>query len=417
MPDTENKNKVQCEDEIDLYPYWLAIRKRWKMIFALALIAALGAFAATRYLPKVYRINALISLGRVEIGDTVQPLATLEDINQMISSGNLLKKIVAACKLDVTKVGPALEKDLSAEAKSNSEYVFLKYETAEPDKGIAILNALIREIQDTYNPHMENGRQVKDSEINQLQEDITDIRSQQNKIEVNNKQLTEEIKQKNNLAKAKAQTLESRKASILIQIKDFKSRIQTLEDTKRQLTQMPAVPELSKFSLTEGKSEQTIADKTDSLIATLLIANNLQQNIAVMNLNREKRAEYDIAIRDAHKEIDQLKFDLTMIESLAQESALQMESEISKLQATIQENELEMNKSMPAKIAGINNNIQSLKIKKAMIQGIEVIAQPDYFNIPIQSKREMIVAISTLLALFVGICIAINSNQNFQTKK
>ena len=63
--DNDKINITRNDDEIDLYPYWLAIRKRWKMIFTFVLIAVIVAGVATRYLPKVYRVNALISLGRV----------------------------------------------------------------------------------------------------------------------------------------------------------------------------------------------------------------------------------------------------------------------------------------------------------------------------------------------------------------
>jgi hypothetical protein len=417
MPDTKNEYGIQGEDEIDLYPYWLAIRRRWKMIFILVLMAVVGAGVATRYMSKVYRVNAIISLGRIETGDRIKPLATLDDINQMMLSGNLLKKIAGVCNLDETKIGPALEKGLSAEAKPNSEYVFLKYETAEPDQGVAILNALIAAIQNTYNPRTENYRRAKDSEINLLEGEIADIQFQQGKIELKNQQLKKAIEQKTTIANINKQTLEAQKASILAQIKNYEDRIQGLEETKSQLIQAAAVTESPKPADIEDKTKPSQVNNNESLITALWMANIQQQNIEAKNQSREKRWEYDLAISDGRKEIHQLKIDLATVEGQIGESALQTAAEIDELQATIQANELEIEKSIPAKIAKVKNGMQSVEIQKAMIEGIEVISEPDYFNIPIQPKRKMIVGIAAFAAFFVGICLAIASNQNKPVQK
>jgi DNA repair exonuclease SbcCD ATPase subunit len=417
MPDTIHNSNFHDEDEIDLYPYFLAIRKRWKMIFILVLIAVLGAYIATGYLPKVYRVNALISLGRVELGDRIQPVATIDDINQFISSGNLLKKIAAACKLDADRVGSTLEKGLSAEAKANSEYVFLKYDTAQPEQGLTILNALITEIQKKYNPRTENYRLAKDSEIDRLQEEIVNIQSQQNIIELTNKQITKKIEQKNKIAEINKQTLETQKAAILTQIRNCEDKIQILEETQSELAQVTTAPSSYKPAAMEGETNNAKADKIDNLITALLVANNIQQNIAAMNQSRQKRLEYDLAIRDARKEIEQLKSELAKIDGQIIASAMQTATEIDELETMIEKNELEMKKNIPAKIATVKHNMQRLKIQKSMIEGIEVIAEPDYLNDPIQSKRKMIMVISAFMAIFVGICMAIVMNQNVPTQK
>jgi hypothetical protein len=406
MSDTENKNITRNDEEIDLYPYWLAIRNRWKMIAGLVLIAVVGAGVATRYLPKVYRVNALISLGRVEMSGRTQPLATLDDINQMMGSGNLLKKITTACHLDETQVGAALEKGLSAEAKKDSEYVFLKYDTAKPDEGIAILNALITEIQNSYNPRTENYRKAKDSEINKLKEDIAAVEFQRSKMEVKIKQLLTQIDQRKRLAQISTQTLESQKASILAQIKNYEDRIRALTSAKAQMGSMTATLEQNTQDLLKGKSAFAQASTGEGLLASLLFSNNLQQNITAMNLSKEKLTEYDMDMSDARKEIDLLKIEQAVVEGQIKETVVQTEFEIGKLQIAVRENELEMEKSIPAEIAKVTNGMQSLEIQKSMIEGITVVADPDYFNIPIKSKKNVIISTAILLSFLTGIILA-----------
>ncbi|NLE30313.1 MAG: hypothetical protein GX629_11660, partial [Phycisphaerae bacterium] len=192
MPDTKNEYGIQGEDEIDLYPYWMAIKKRWLMIVFLTLAGVAGGYIATRYMTRIYRANALISLGRIESGGRVATVASLADINQMIESGSLQKKIAESFKAKYpqeTISGSALRNNLSAQASDKSEYIALKFDFANPELGVRVLNKFIQELQNTFDRRTENARKSVAAEIARKKNEIGNIEFQKGKLELKLKQL------------------------------------------------------------------------------------------------------------------------------------------------------------------------------------------------------------------------------------
>jgi hypothetical protein len=167
----------------------------------------------------------------------------------------------------------------------------------------------------------------------------------------------------------------------------------------------------------KGKSELTQASTGEGLLASVLFSNNLQQNIYSLSLNKQKINEYDMLANDARKEIDLLKIDLAITDGKIKETALLSETEIDKLRAMLNESKLELEKSLPAEIEKILNDIQVFEARKDMIEGIEVIAEADYFNQPIKPKATMIIAISGFVVFFASIFLVSAINWSQQNQK
>jgi hypothetical protein len=406
MADSEKKNVIN-DDEIDLSVYWQAIVRRWKLISVLVLASIVVASIAVQYLPKIYRINAIISLGRVD----GKPLANLDDISQMMSSGNLVKKVTTTLHLDERVVGTALESGISAQSKKDSEYVFLEYDTADPNMGIQILDQLISEIQKAYHSRTENYRKSKEAAIDRLKEEITAFEYQKGKAEIKINQLKTQVSQRKQLALINDQTLKKQKVGIADQIKNYQQRIAAITDAKNQLNSLSSTLEQNTQDLLKGKTVFAQTTTGEGVLASLLFSNNLQQNITAMNQNKGQLADYDMAINDARKAMDNLTVEQAIVDGAIKKIQLQAEMEIDKLKSSITETELEIKKSLPSEIGKIKNDIQGLEAAKAMIEDITVIAQPDYLNKPVKPKKRMIVTGSAGLALFFGLILAIAMNR------
>ncbi len=409
MPDTKNEYGIQGEDEIDLYPYWLAIKKRWLMIVFLTLAGVAGAYIATRYMPRIYRANALISLGRIESGGRVSTVANLADINQMIESGSLQKKIAESFKAKYpqeTISGSALRNNLSAQASDKSEYIALKFDFANPELGVQVLNKFIQELQKTFDRRTENARKSVAAEIARKKNEIGNIEFQKGKLELKLKQLEIEIQRKKELTRSAVAVLTNQKAALADQIKNYEQRIGTLAEAKNQLNALTASLEANTNELVKGKSELTQASTGEGLLASVLFSNNLQQNIYSLSLNKQKINEYDMLANDARKEINLLKIELALTEGKIKETTLLNETEIDKFKAMMDENKLELEKSLPAEIEKVQNDIQVLEARKDMIEGIEVIAEADYLGQAIKPKTMMIVAGGGFIAFLFSIFLA-----------
>ena len=75
------------EDELDLYPYILTLLKSWKLIFAIALLAGIGALVFSLLQPRIYSATATI------IGTYQRPVLTLsQDFSTVSSDANVDKK-------------------------------------------------------------------------------------------------------------------------------------------------------------------------------------------------------------------------------------------------------------------------------------------------------------------------------------
>jgi uncharacterized protein involved in exopolysaccharide biosynthesis len=115
--------------------------------------------------------------------------------------------------------------------------------------------------------------------------------------------------------------------------------------------------------------------------------------------------------------IEKLKTQIATSDNEIKNATLNRDIAIKTIQNSLQDVQLEIDKSIPAEIGKVNNDIQGLEIQRERIEGIEVIARPDYFDVPVNTKRTAIIAIATFSAFFAGVCFAFVSNRNSQNQK
>jgi uncharacterized protein involved in exopolysaccharide biosynthesis len=400
------------EDEIDLYPYWMAIKKRWIMIISLVLITVIGAYVFTRHMPRIYRIDALINPGRaIDSDGRPTTVANLADINQMISSGSLQKKIVKpfikSQNSEASFNELSLLNNLTAQTNDRGEYISLNFESSNPEQGIKILKQVILEIQSTFNPRVENFHKLATAEIENKRNGIADIEFQEGKIDLNIKQLKKNIERKKELTQSEIRVLTDQKSAIANKIKTYQQRIESLAQAKKQLNVFADSLEQNTRELMKGKTELSKTSGNDNTLALLLFSNNIQENINSLSRNKAKIYDFEMEANDAQRNIDTLNHKLAETEGKIKKAKLKSDAKIDQINVDIQTRLLDLNKRLPAEIAKIQSDIQGLEARRSMTEEIQVISEPDYINQPIQSKRDATIAIAVLSAFLIGILGAI----------
>lgn len=410
MTDRERSNQPLGEDEIDLYQSWLVIRKSWKLIIILFMVFVAGAAIYSQRLPRVYRVNTIVSLGHVDVDGRATTLANLTDVTQMVNSGSFLKKLIKTLNYDENKYGPEFEKAIEIDAKENSQNVMLRYDTTDPSKAIAILDALIQELQNTYEPRVKSYQASIEAQIARLKEDIRTTEFKSNKTLVKIYRLKAKIEEERSLGKVREKAFLAQKSGLMEQVKDRQEQLKGLESIRAQQT--GAIPEFERNtrSLLEGKSRLTTQPAGEGMITTLLLSNNMQQNIYMVNSLYDQIRRSDFDIGKAKGLIHELTLKAEGFGQKIEETRLQSTMKISELEASVQEAKLEVDQSFPAEIEKIKSEISELESQKATIEGIKVVTPPDYFAVSLKTKRNVLVGVSGIGSLFLGVCLAFAMN-------
>jgi uncharacterized protein involved in exopolysaccharide biosynthesis len=417
MVDRERSNLPLGEDEIDLYQSWLVIRKSWKLIVVLFIVFVAGAAIYSRQLPRVYRVNTIVSLGHVEIDGRATTLANLTDVTQMINSGSFLKKLIKSLNYDEKQYGPEFENAIVIDAKENSQNIMLRYDTADPPKAIAILDVLIRELQNTYQPRVTSYRDSINAKIANLKEDIRTTEFQSNKMLVQIDRFKAKIEEERSLAKVREKAFLAQRAGLMEQIKDRQEQLKELESIKTRQTN--AIPEFERNTrnLLEGKEKLTTQPSGEGMITTLLLSNNMQQNIYLINELYDQIKKSDLDINKAKDSIHEVNLKAETLLQKIEENKIQSNMKISELQASVQGAKLEVDQSFPADIGKIKTEISQLDSQKATIEGIKVVTPPDYFAVSLKTKRNMLIGGSGAASLFVSVCLAFMINWSRENHK
>ncbi|MFA5865488.1 MAG: Wzz/FepE/Etk N-terminal domain-containing protein [Phycisphaerae bacterium] len=401
----ERENQFH-EDEIDLYRYWMIIRKRWKLIFVLFLVSVASSVAVSFYLPKIYRVTATINMGRIEVGDRTVPVINFADIQQIVSSESLLKKILSSLPVDASKKTSDLAFRISVENNTNSENVLLKLDTSDPERGKKVLTRIISEIQEKYNHRAENYRQLKDAEINKLKETINKIQFQDDKIDLSIQRRTQEIEKKEKTAQIDINLLNNEKDNITNQIKYLKEQNKSIEVSRDKLLQILPNMEQNTRQLLKEKNELAKSINKEGIMTSILYASNLQQSINFLTLDYERLKEYEVEINKNKAQAEKLSTQLKNQDEKLKNLLLIRDSDIKSIRRTLQELKGQKEKEIQSEIGKVNTDIAGLQARKNMIEDIEIFSPPDYFATPVKSNNKLMVIGAGLISIFVGIFLA-----------
>jgi hypothetical protein len=411
------------EEAIDLYPYWVAVKKRWRSITLFFIITVAITTAITFLMPKVYRVNAIISLGRIGEKDRIGQVANLADIQQIISSGNFTKKIVSSLKMNSDTDIKNITNNLTMESKPDSENVVIKYETAKPDQGIKIIQQVIDEITQKYNHRVNIHQKSKEAEIEKLAETLKTTAFNAEKIDLEISDANNEIQKLTKIFQVNLAVKTNEKASVSEQINRLKERIKTTTVTHDKLVEMSAVLENKMKEPAPEKTKDPGQDQKEKALSSIILSNNQQQqNINLLNVNYDRIKEYEVQINEWQDQTDKLSTKLITLEEQLKGITIESDFSINTAKAKIQNLKLQKEKALPIEIGKINDEIALMRAQKEMIEGIQVIAPPDYLNIPIKPQKRVIVMGAGGLAILIGLFLSLflewlQENRNLESAK
>jgi len=144
------------EQELDLVQYWEVIRKRWTIIVAIPLIAALTSGIISFFILKpVYEAATTLIVGK-KASDTGQQAGQLLDYNVLLANQQLAKTYAAIAKshtveenviksLNLSQTYAELDKNITVDSVKNTEVLEIRVQDRNPARAAQIANAMVRE--------------------------------------------------------------------------------------------------------------------------------------------------------------------------------------------------------------------------------------------------------------------------------
>jgi outer membrane murein-binding lipoprotein Lpp len=395
-------------EEIDLYAYWLALKKRRKLIGAIVVVAVSLAVIGSVALPKTYKVTASITQGRLfwsaDTGTFVD-LASRDDIVDLINKGVLNKKIIASLSLDEKKYARKLNNGIQATASPGGKLIYLTFVTDEPNEGKLILSEFIRILKDTYNSRAENFRAGITADVQKEEQDVKLFEVESETVAVDMQDIERQVEMVKKTTEIGIATKTQERDSSKEQVTYFQEGIAALRATKERLGRTLEMMEKNTHDLLDGKTEFVKTPEAGKEIAYLLFANNLQVNLAAVNSGYELLKACDSDINDYQQKISKLTAQIKTLDEDIKQLNIDKESSLKRLSQDKEKLVLTKNEGLPAKIKQAQSSISRLQLKKEMVEEITPVAVPDYLNLPAESKTKLYIAAATALSMLGAILI------------
>jgi capsular polysaccharide biosynthesis protein len=343
------------DDEIDLYELLAVMKKRYRLILGILLIAIVVTGIVSFVLPPIYKISASIAPGWLELKDDgkIIPLDSAKNIESSIKKGSHTDKIIETLKLPPEEYS---EIAFNTTLEKGSDVIHVYYETKNPEEGIGIVNELLNNIQDYYRMRIETREKKIDKSIQLLQNDI--LMKENQKARIINRKKT--ILSNMQLNKDKMRLLNNTEESLRKQISEVDANTKEIMQQRTDL-------------LKQGK------DVKDT-VSLLLYSNTIQQNISY---------------------IDRLNSQLDE-NQLEQES---VKNHINNMAIGLKNEDIELN-DMDTKISNVTQKIATLNIRKSEIEGVRIVQQPLSSFRPVKPKKTLNMAIAGIASLFFSVFLA-----------
>lgn len=144
------------EQELDLISYWNIIKKRWSIIVAIPLIAALTSGVVSFFLIKpVYQASTTLIVGK-KASDSAQTAGQILDYNVLLANQQLAKtygtiaqsrtvedNVIKDLNLDLTT--EALDKQITVNPVKNTEVLEIQVSNTDPELAAQIANVMAQE--------------------------------------------------------------------------------------------------------------------------------------------------------------------------------------------------------------------------------------------------------------------------------
>ncbi len=403
-----NRENQLYEEEINLYEYWLVIRKHLVLIFSLVLVSMVGVVLWTQTFKKSYAVTTAISLGRIEIDGKVSPVTNLADIQQILNSGSFINHIVSSLKLEEKQYLSSLRDGVEAQAKDNTENVLFTYQTSEPKVGIKIMEKLTEQLQKTYNHRVEFYRKKKDMEIKKLCEKIVGLEAVRDRVNLDIEQGKKDIEKNNNSMQITTNINHNNIQGFTMQVNYLKERINALNvDKKKVLDQCADLEKKLDSNVNPANFSSSPKSGPDTTLSGVLQASYQFQLLNLLTSNYARVQALTKEVDAAQTRILTLNLQLNNLKEALKQATLDNTKANVGIELKIQGLETKKNKEIFSEIQQVKNEEAALKSQQEMIEGITVISTPDYLNIPLKSKRSTYLGLALFASLALGTILAL----------
>jgi uncharacterized protein involved in exopolysaccharide biosynthesis len=368
----EKQNIEIYEDEIDLREIFLTLwRRKWLIAgitFAVVLVTALYSIIH----PKIYEVFMVVEPGIIDVtmDGKYDYLDTADNIKGKIESNSYFPRILKALHLTPDDMDFVFKANIPRNA--NVLVVSSEFQANKTDFGLRVSHQLLSELQNDYAREV---RRKKD----EYQKQILMKKNQISEIEVQRKDLDQQIGIKQGLSREKREQIkliiskcsicERRESDLLNDLKEVKGNTQRITSQRDQILKQTSV-----------NNENGIAD--------LLYSTTIQQNMAFFNelknqidLSRIERENYKSNIKDLEKDINE------------------NELEVERLK-------LKQTGELKSKIDAIGIELEDLQNKISQIQNIKTISEPTVSSHPVKPKTYLNIFMALIGGTILGIFLA-----------
>lgn len=369
----EKRNIEIYEDELDLREIFLTLwRRKWliaRITFAVVLVTALYSIIH----PKIYEVFMVVEPGIIDVttDGKYDYLDTADNIKGKIESDSYLQRILKALHLTPNDMDFKFKANIPRNA--NVLVVSSEFQANKTDFGLQVLHQLLSELQNDYAREV---RRKKD----EYQKQILMKKNQLSEIEIQRKDLDQQIGIKQGLSREKSEQIkliisklsicERRESDLLNDLKEVKGNTQRITSQRDQILKQTSV-----------NNENGIAD--------LLYSTTIQQNVAFfnelknqINLNRIERENYKSNIKDLEKDINEIKLEVERLK-------------------------LKQSEELKSKIEAIGIELEDLQNKISQIQNIKTISEPTVSSHPVRPKIYLNIFMALIGGSILGIFLAL----------
>jgi len=376
------EEREQYEDEINLMDYVKVILKRKRLILGLFFGAAIAAGVLSFLMPKVYKIDTSLEVGRIEKATQFIPERLAESPTQLVGK---IEGDVYGIKIREKLQIPEDEwPKIKVENPKGTNLVTKAIESSEPEKAKEILEEGNKLILAEHQEMIE----VRIRLINE------NIRTTEEKIEI----------VKSNIEKVK-----NKKQSSESDIQRVKNKIETLrediESTRNKIE--PVRNDITRIEKKIGNAEEEKANleaKVDTLQQQLVYEQTPGTQFALFDA-KEKLANKKQEIENLYLSINSLKRtmeDYNLQISSLERSIEDYNSQIGSLERGLEDYNIQIN-SLENQIGDYQAQINSLRASLEEIRPTEVVKKPTISEQPVKPKKKLNIVIGGVLGLFVGV--------------
>lgn len=165
------ENKYYLDDEIDLYSFWLVIKKRWLIIFIITLFSCSFAFFYSLVVPKIYKVSNILMLNQMQDGDVInqgEVTAALTILNKLKSQQKNVSNMFAINGEDFKDIT-----NIRTEEIKGSTALWVEIETKNKQAGTDVMNSLPQII--FSNPNIVNKIKLQKELLQKNRDDLKGI--------------------------------------------------------------------------------------------------------------------------------------------------------------------------------------------------------------------------------------------------